>query len=216
MALPPQTDLGRGSTANAGPDYDEINTQIEHLILLILVCMVVCLFAWQMITIYIAHLRRLACFNSSTQKYFSRTSRIWAFLKKHVLYAPLFHIVHSQGIQIRAWNLGVVPKRFHVLLIAGLVAMNAILVVIGIPFSSSFDDFASVLQNRSGSIVAVNLIPLAISAGRNNPLIVLTRVPFDTWNLFHRWLARIVVIESIVHALMFIIPVVKQGLYRLL
>ena len=43
------------------------------------------------------------------------------------------------------------------------------------------------------------MIPLFILAGRNNPLIPLLRVSFDTYNLLHRWLGRIVVVESIVH-----------------
>jgi hypothetical protein len=198
-------------TAEDGPDYDKINEQIEHLILLVLGCMASVVLIWQITGLYIAHTRKLSSFNNSTQKYFLRTYKYWALLKKHLLYAPLFHKLHSRGIWIKSLNLGVVPKRFHVLLLIGLVAMNAILIVIGIPFASSLDEYAGILQDRSGSMAVVNLIPLVILAGRNNLLIVSTRVPFDTWNIFHRWLARIVVIESLIHALAWIIPLINQG-----
>jgi hypothetical protein len=36
-------------------------------------------------------------------------------------------------------------------------------------------------------------------AGRNNPLIKLLGISFDTFNLYHRWLGRIVSLEAVVH-----------------
>ena len=40
---------------------------------------------------------------------------------------------------------------------------------------------------------------LLVFAGRNNPLISLMRVPFDTFNLFHRWIGRLIVLETLAH-----------------
>ena len=45
------------------------------------------------------------------------------------------------------------------------------------------------------------MIPLFILAGRNNPLIWLLNISFDTFNLFHRWLGRLVVIEALIHTI---------------
>src|SRR6187402_2972801 len=45
------------------------------------------------------------------------------------------------------------------------------------------------------------MIPLIILAGRNNPLIPLLQISFDTYNLIHRWMGRIVVLESVIHTL---------------
>jgi hypothetical protein len=36
-------------------------------------------------------------------------------------------------------------------------------------------------------------------AGRNNPLISLLGMSFDQFNLLHRWLGRIVVLEALAH-----------------
>lgn len=38
-------------------------------------------------------------------------------------------------------------------------------------------------------------------AGRNNPLIPLLGISFDTYNLLHRWFGRIVILEAIAHTI---------------
>ena len=55
------------------------------------------------------------------------------------------------------------------------------------------------LRGRSGALATLNLIPTILFACRNNPFIPLLRVSFDTFNLLHRWIARIVLVESIIH-----------------
>ena len=54
-------------------------------------------------------------------------------------------------------------------------------------------------------LAVVNMVPLFLMAGRNNPLIKLLGMSFDTFNLLHRWLGRIVVLESVAHMLAFLI-----------
>ncbi|KKY15943.1 putative metalloreductase [Phaeomoniella chlamydospora] len=43
------------------------------------------------------------------------------------------------------------------------------------------------------------MVLLVALAGRNNPLIPLLKVNFDTFNLLHRWIGRIVILEAIAH-----------------
>jgi len=58
----------------------------------------------------------------------------------------------------------------------------------------------------------MNILPLVLLAARNNPLIVWTGISFDTYNLVHRWLGRIVVLEALIHAIAWFIKKVKfQG-----
>lgn len=47
-------------------------------------------------------------------------------------------------------------------------------------------------------------MPLVLLAGRNNPLIGLLGISFDTFNLLHRLFGRIVVIEAVTHTLAFL------------
>ena len=58
---------------------------------------------------------------------------------------------------------------------------------------------SALVRNRTGTMATINLMPLVIFTGRNNPLVPLLGVLFDSWNFFHRSLARIVVLESIAH-----------------
>jgi predicted ferric reductase len=44
-----------------------------------------------------------------------------------------------------------------------------------------------------------NLFPTIVFASRNNPLIPILQVPFDTFQLFHRWAARLFILEAIIH-----------------
>lgn len=45
----------------------------------------------------------------------------------------------------------------------------------------------------------MNMASLFVFSARNNPLIPLLGIPFDTFNLFHRWVGRIVVVQSLAH-----------------
>jgi predicted ferric reductase len=51
----------------------------------------------------------------------------------------------------------------------------------------------------------VNMLPLVVLAGRNNPLISLLSISFDTYNVFHRWIGRITVALSVVHTIAWLI-----------
>lgn len=55
------------------------------------------------------------------------------------------------------------------------------------------------LRGRSGTLVILNMVLLFLPAARNNPLIWILYISFDTYNLLHRWLGRIIVLESVVH-----------------
>ena len=53
-------------------------------------------------------------------------------------------------------------------------------------------------------MAVINMIPLFLLAGRNNPIIKLTGISFDTMNLIHRWFGRIVILEAIAHTVCWI------------
>ncbi|KAI5851114.1 ferric reductase like transmembrane component-domain-containing protein [Morchella snyderi] len=48
-------------------------------------------------------------------------------------------------------------------------------------------------------MATVNMIPLFVCMVRNNWIGDAVQVNFDTWNLFHRWIGRIVALESFAH-----------------
>ncbi|RYP60239.1 hypothetical protein DL769_008200 [Monosporascus sp. CRB-8-3] len=128
----------------------------------------------------------------------------FSWLKKNLLYAPLFRKRHNREFQLSsAVNVGTLPTRFQFFFLLGYFALNVAFCVINIPFFESYDDVARQVRNRSGTLATVNMIPLFLLAGRNNPLIGLLGISFDTFNLMHRWFGRIVALESVCHVVAF-------------
>ncbi|GKZ88642.1 hypothetical protein AnigIFM59636_009169 [Aspergillus niger] len=150
-----------------------------------------------------AYLRQITSLTASRreQTFWSvEVSSLWANVKKHLLYAPLGRKRHNREIQLSsAINVGTLPSRFQVILVVLYLASQ-------VAYCTLLDYNANVkaalvaeLRGRSGTLAVLNMVPLFILAGRNNPLIPLLHVSFDTYNLLHRWLGRIVVLESVVH-----------------
>jgi predicted ferric reductase len=96
-------------------------------------------------------------------------------------------------------NVGTLPSRLHTILL-GLYLVSNLVYMFWLDYANS-NQFAvaAVLRGRAGSMATVNLLPLIIFAGRNNPLIKILKISFDTYNLLHRWMGRMVVLEILVH-----------------
>lgn len=157
-----------------------------------------------------AQIRLLVCLNDDKQRYFAKPAgtRI-PWLKKHILYAPLFRVRHNREFQLSsAINVGTLPTRFQAFFLFAYVLSNVIFCTYMIDYSKG-KTMLEEIRNRSGVLATVNMIPLFIMAGRNNPLIRLLGISFDSFNLLHRWLGRIVAIESIVHTVAYVIGKVQ-------
>ena len=160
------------------------------------------------------HVRQLATMDKRTRQQFflENHSNIWSGLKKHLLYAPLFTKRHNRELQLsRAISVGTLPGRFHTLLLVLYAACNLAYCLVldwGRPDPASV---VAELRGRTGILASVNLIPTVLFALRNNPLIGILGVGYDTFNLLHRWAARIVIVESIVHTLCWTVNSIQSG-----
>ncbi|KAF2756900.1 hypothetical protein EJ05DRAFT_47298 [Pseudovirgaria hyperparasitica] len=136
----------------------------------------------------------------------------WAKLKKHLFYAPLWKNRHNREWQLSsAINMGTLPSRFHMVLLVLYFGSNLAYCLI-LPYHEQEKAIIMAsLRGRSGTLAAVNLIPTILFALRNNPLIWLLHVSYDTFNLLHRWAARIVVIETVVHTVAWFINTYRAG-----
>lgn len=105
--------------------------------------------------------------------------------------------------------MGTIPSRVHFLILFGIFGMNVALCTVKVPYNT--DKAVEVIRDRTGTMAVMNLIPLVLFASRNNPLISLLLVPLDTFNLFHRWLARILVLEALTHVFTWCIPKAQKG-----
>lgn len=148
------------------------------------------------------------------QRYWKYAQWSWMpGVKKHITYAPLFTKRHNREIKLSsAINVGTLPSRLHAILLSLYLLSN-----IGYMFVLNWNNenkysLCAELRGRSGTLSAVNMVPLIILAGRNNPLIAMLQVSFDTYNLIHRWTGRMVILEAVIHTMAWwIVQVADEG-----
>ena len=144
-----------------------------------------------------AHLRHLLNLTASPtqQNFWSKDmTTFWPRLKKHLFLAPLHKKRHNREIQLsKAINIGTLPSRFHTILLFLYLLSNVVYCCLLDYKTDSKAALIAEIRGRTGHLSVVNMVPLIILAARNNPLIPMLRVSFDTFNLFHRWIGRIVV-----------------------
>jgi predicted ferric reductase len=151
------------------------------------------------------HIRRIANLNHGTssdskQRYFAIPDEKWASFKRHFILAPLFRKRHNREFRLSAaMNVGTLPSRAQTFLLVGYFVMNGVTCAMHINWHGDTLTWLGDACDRTGTLSVLNMIPLFILAGRNNPLIWLLGISFDTYNLIHRWIGRICVIEAALH-----------------
>ncbi|QSS65243.1 metalloreductase [Histoplasma capsulatum] len=152
-----------------------------------------------------AYMRRITSAHASPrqQRYWATAeSALWADIKKHLVYAPLGRKRHNREFKLSdAVNVGTLPSRLHTILLTSYILSQVAYITI---LDYNVNERAALiaeLRGRCGVLAVLNMIPLVILAGRNNPLIRILHISFDTYNLLHRWIGRIVILHSIIHTL---------------
>ena len=180
------------------------NTDVQNYLGRIWWCFVVAFALYQVILYFVRYVRTVSCLNNDTQRYFSIPNHWYARFKKSCLDAPLWRTRHHREFKMSsAINVGTLPSRLQSFLLVGYFATNVGFCFWKIDYSS-FSAGAGELLSRSGIMSVMNMIPLFLLAGRNNPIIKLTGISFDTMNLVHRWFGRIVVLEALAHTICWI------------
>lgn len=187
------------------------NIEVSFYILITLSAIAISIAIYRATIHSVRYLRMLTCLNDDRQYFFKLPNRIYGWIKQHLLYAPLLYRRHYKQMRVGPVELGTLPTRFQSLLITGIIAMNVTLCVYGIQWNGPLDIKLWHLRNRSGTLAVVNLIPMVLMAGHNNPLISLLNVPFDTFNLLHRWFGRIVVSLSVTHGVVEMISMITDA-----
>ena len=151
------------------------------------------------------HIRRMANLNNSSasdnrQRYFSTPNEEWARFKRWFVVAPLLRKRHHREFKLSAaLNVGTLPGRAQTFMLVGYLVMNIVTCVMNINWNGDTVTWLGDACDRTGTLSVLNMIPLFVLAGRNNPLIWLLGISFDTYNLIHRWVGRIVVLEACAH-----------------
>lgn len=158
------------------------------------------------------YIRKVSCLNTDNQRYFGEPNVLYGLFKKHITTAPLFRKRHHRDLMIsKKINMGSVPNRAQSIFVVGYVTAMLVLTFIHIDYSKPEKYVHSYLMKRTGTLAVFNLLPLFLLAGRNNPLIMLCRISFDTYNLIHRWVGRTVLFEALLHATIYVIKKVHAS-----
>ncbi|KIW18875.1 hypothetical protein PV08_03164 [Exophiala spinifera] len=180
-----------------------MDSQLVKMLWLSICVAVAIIFVLRLAQLFVSYVRNISCMtaNSEQQRYYAVDHNvIWPWLKKHIVYAPLWRKRHNREFQMSsAHNYGTLPGRIHFLMLLFYGASNMAYCLILDYNPPQKGALMAELRGRSGVLATVNLIPLVILASRNNVAIRVLRVSFDTFNLFHRWIGRIVVVEASVH-----------------
>lgn len=197
--------------AQGGPagSNSAINPKVENVLLsnylyYVLTAGAVLVIGYKVYVSLLRYLRTVSSLGNSSQSYFAKESWKSAFFKRSIQYSPVLHKRHNREFALSsAMNMGTLPTRLQLFLLVGYLATNIAFCLIDIDYHTNFDSWIDLLRNRTGILAVVNMVPLWLMAGRNNPLIKWLGISFDTFNLMHRWLGRITALEGIAHTLCF-------------
>ena len=150
------------------------------------------------------HLRLLVLMSTDntqrSQRYWSKPGALSWKLKKHLWFAPIWKHRHNTEIQLsKAITIGTLPTRLHAVVLGIYVISNIIYCTLLLDYSKPKRQLVAEFRGRTGVMAVVNMVPLFLLAGRNNILIPLLKISFDTYNIIHRCLGRLAVLQSVAH-----------------
>ncbi|KAF8473308.1 ferric reductase like transmembrane component-domain-containing protein [Kalaharituber pfeilii] len=160
--------------------------------------------------------RQILLLHTNTREAFKywATPAHWSisFTKKHILWAPVGRIKHNREIRLSsAISFGTLPTRLQAILLLVYFGSNAVYCTILLNWQLPRPQLIAEFRGRTGVLAVVNMVPLFLLAGRNNPLIWIFGISFDTWNLIHRWMGRVVALESTCHVVAWTINKVETS-----
>ncbi|GAM84833.1 hypothetical protein ANO11243_028350 [Dothideomycetidae sp. 11243] len=201
-------------SGGAGPDEPDPADSINHMLILDLVYIWVgvigAIAIHRLVLLYVAHTRKMACLGNEKQRYFAMPESKYAAFKRYVLDSPIFRKRHNREFMLSsAVNVGTLPTRLQTIFIIIYYGINIAFTVILLPYGTK--SFLDDLRDRAGNLATLNMIPLLLMAGRNNILIWALDISFDTYNLLHRWLGRLVVLEAATHAIAWSVATVEES-----
>ncbi|KAG9234981.1 ferric reductase like transmembrane component-domain-containing protein [Amylocarpus encephaloides] len=150
--------------------------------------------------------------------YLPYTSTLLSKIKPYVVYPAVIGKYHIEALP---YLLGNAPTMGQTLYIFGFSALNIILAAAGYKstqpntyFDDQWQEIMGYVSARTG-VLAFALSPLVILfAGRNNLLLWITNWSHATFILLHRWVARILTLQIIIHSILELMLYIRKGTYK--
>ncbi|KAK9472041.1 ferric reductase like transmembrane component-domain-containing protein [Dipodascopsis tothii] len=137
-----------------------------------------------------------------------RSSNFTKLVRKHITFPSLLGYKHTLPARILGFPLGFLPTRLESIYLAGFFILNLVLMMV----EYHLDDnnlywpndkkiqLVRYFSDRSGVLAMVQIPVLILFAGRNNFLQWLTGWSFQSFMVYHRWIARAMFANAVIHS----------------
>lgn len=147
-------------------------------------------------------------------------NRVSLFLRQKLINPAAFGYKHSTALKWGPVNMSL-PTRAQGWVLLGYLVMYVIFMFIKYDIYDGNSRFATrslqisrYVADRSG-IIATSQLPLLYAfAGRNNILLWMTGLSYDTMNVYHRWVARVMYLNVFIHSVAFSAYYSETGKYH--
>jgi hypothetical protein len=149
-----------------------------------------------------SRVRLLATLNATEEQqlFWTYNNIFWSRIHKNLLVAPLMYGRHNKEMQLStAVSVGTIPSRLHTLFLGFYFLSNLLYCCILDYHHQPRPALLAEARGRTAHLAVMNMLPFFLFSARNNPFISILGISFDTFNLFHRWIGRIVVLEGLAH-----------------
>ncbi|KAJ5155344.1 Riboflavin synthase-like beta-barrel [Penicillium capsulatum] len=167
--------------------------------LFVVALMIIILLAWRTAIRIRHHYRSKIALRVDDQTQLSRTGGFNASLKKHLFYAPLWGSRHSREFRFFKLHMGSIPLRLELILLLVYLALNVAFIISTVDWWEEYNEMMFQLKYSAGHLAVMNTPGLVLSAGRNNPLVSLMGLSFDSFNFMHRWVGRVIAVNAVIH-----------------
>jgi len=214
MSSSPSSSLSFGiptsTSSETAADLEAINWMLSRSMVWSWIILIGGIIIWTASLRMSKHIRIVVAHPTNQQHFFSLPNYHYSMIRKYFWDAPLFRRRHHQEFRLSSViNMGTLPSRSQTTFLVGYLVMITTFTVYDLPWGGPMETVLSDVTKRTGYLAIMNMLPLFLLSSRNNPLISWTGISFDTYNLVHRWLGRIVVLESLIHVGAWLIKEVK-------
>lgn len=96
--------------------------------------------------------------------------------------------------------MGSLPLRLEVICLLIYLSLNITFIIVTVDWwLSDYSEKMFQLKYAAGHLAVMNTPGLVLGAGRNNPLVQLLGISFDTFNFMHRWVGRVITANAVIH-----------------
>jgi ferric-chelate reductase len=133
---------------------------------------------------------------------------------------PLFFNAHQQPLEILPNITTLLPTTAEAITLFGYFILNTAFLIHGYTITDDNQLFGQgsevvqqirLLADRSGILSFAHFPLLVLFAGRNNILIGLSELPYASFMMFHKWTARIMVTDALIHTFCYIVAMWLQN-----